>query len=150
MKPTVLFFLIVIANFSVKAQVLPADSMQYAKVIIKKDRRIDILGEKMYSYNDALKKNITSARGYRLMILSSNDRNLAMKLRSTLLQKYPDQKVYMVYQNPFIKLKMGNFVEKAEAENFKKQLMRQGLVPGNIYLLAEMVEIKPELDEDQE
>lgn len=103
----------------------------------------------MYAYNDGLKKNILSARGYRLMVLSSNDRTLAMKLRSSLLQQYPEHKVYMVYQNPFIKLKMGNFVEKGEAENFKKQLIRQGLVPGNIYLLSEMVEIKPDLEDDQ-
>jgi hypothetical protein len=96
--------------------------MQYAKVIIKKDKRIDVLGEKMYAYNAGLAKSILSARGYRLMVLSSNDRNLAMKLRSSLLQQYPEHKVYMVYQNPFIKLKMGNFVEKTEAENFRKQL----------------------------
>ncbi|RYF86773.1 MAG: SPOR domain-containing protein [Chitinophagaceae bacterium] len=97
--------------------------------------------------NDGLKRKVTSARGYRLMVLSSNDRNLAMKLRSSLLQMYPQHKVYMVYQNPFIKLKMGNFVEKAEAENFKKQLIRQGVIPGNIYLLSEMVEIKPDLED---
>ncbi len=148
MKTTLLFFLVLITNLASKAQSIPADSLLYAKVIIKKDRRIDILGEKMYAYNEGLKKNIRSARGYRLMVLSSNDRNLAMKLRSTLLQQYPDQKVYMVYQNPFIKLKMGNFVEKAEAENFKKQLIRQGLVPGNVYLLSEMVEIKPAPEEE--
>ena len=150
MKTTLLFFLISVAGFASKAQAVAGDSLLYAKVIVQKDRRIDILGEKMYAYNDGLKKNIRSARGYRLMVLSSNDRNLAMKLRSSLLQQYPQHKVYMVYQNPFIKLKMGNFVEKAEAENFKKQLIRQGVVPGNIYLLSEMVEIKPELDDETE
>jgi len=150
MKTTLLFFLILVINFSSKAQTLPSDSMQYAKVIIKKDKRIDVLGEKMYAYNAGLAKSILSARGYRLMVLSSNDRNLAMKLRSSLLQQYPEHKVYMVYQNPFIKLKMGNFVEKTEAENFRKQLVRQGIVPGNIYLLSEMVEIKPVPDEEIE
>ncbi len=150
MKTTLLFFIISIISFTSKAQAAAGDSLLYAKVIIQKDRRIDVLGEKMYAYNVGLKKNIRSARGYRLMVLSSNDRNLAMKLRSSLLQQYPQHKVYMVYQNPFIKLKMGNFVEKAEAENFKKQLIRQGIVPGNVYLLSEMVEIKPELDDETE
>ncbi len=148
MKTTLLFFIILIANLSSQAQALPTDSTQYAKVIIQKDKRIDLLGEKMYAYNAGLAKNILSARGYRLMVLSSNDRSFAMKLRSSLLQQYPEHKVYMVYQNPFIKLKMGNFVDKTEAENFKKQLIRQGLVTGNIYLLSEMVEIKPVPDEE--
>lgn len=148
MKPALLSIFILLATYAGHSQALPVDTSQYATVIINKDRRIDVLGEKMYAYNDALKRKVTSARGYRLMVLSSNDRNLAMKLRSSLLQMYPQHKVYMVYQNPFIKLKMGNFVEKAEAENFKKQLIRQGIIPGNIYLLSEMVEIKPEPDEE--
>ena len=149
MKTTLLFSLIFLTSFVLKAQPQPADSVLYAKVIIEKDRRIDILGEKMYAYNAGLKKNIRSGMGYRLMVLSSNDRNLAMKLRSSLLQQYPEHKVYMVYQNPFIKLKMGNFIDKSDAENFKKQLIRQGTVPGNIYLLSEMVEIKPESEFNQ-
>lgn len=143
-----LSLIILLIGFTSQAQALPTDSIQYAKVIIEKDKRIDVLGEKMYAYNAGLARNILSARGYRLMVLSSNDRNLAMKLRSSLLQQYPEHKVYMVYQTPFIKLKMGNFVDKADAENFRKQLIRQGAVPGNIYLLSEMVEIKPVPEQD--
>ena len=143
MKTILLSIIILQMSFASQAQVLPTDSTQYAKVIIEKDKRIDVLGDKMYAYNAGLARNILSARGYRLMVLSSNDRNLAMKLRSSLLQQYPEHKVYMVYQTPFIKLKMGNFVDKSDAENFRKQLIRQGVVPGNIYLLSEMVEIKP-------
>lgn len=143
MKTILLSIIILQMSFASQAQVLPTDSIQYAKVIIEKDKRIDVLGDKMYAYNAGLARNILSARGYRLMVLSSNDRNLAMKLRSSLLQQYPEHKVYMVYQTPFIKLKMGNFVDKSDAENFRKQLIRQGVVPGNIYLLSEMVEIKP-------
>jgi hypothetical protein len=103
----------------------------------------------MYAYNAALAKNIRSGKGYRLMLLSTNDRNLAMQLRSRLLQLYPEEKVYMVYQNPFIKLKMGNFEDKGDAENFKKQLLKQRIVPGNIYLLPENIEIKPSSDEEE-
>ena len=143
MKTILLSIIILQMSFASQAQVLPTDSTQYAKVIIEKDKRIDVLGDKMYAYNAGLARNILSARGYRLMVLSSNDRNLAMKLRSSLLQQYPEHKVYMDYQTPFIKLKMGNFVDKSDAENFRKQLIRQGVVPGNIYLLSEMVEIKP-------
>lgn len=127
-----------------------ADTAVYGTVSVNKDKRIDILGEKMYAYNVALAKNIRSGKGYRLMLLSTNDRNVAMNLRSRLLQLYPDHKVYMAYQTPFIKIKMGNFVEKADAEKLKKQLMAQKLVPGNIYVLPETIEIKPDADDDEE
>lgn len=121
-----------------------ADTVVYGAVSVSKDKRVDILGEKMHAYNVALSKNIRSGKGFRLMLLSTNDRNVAMNLRSRLLQLYPEHKVYMAYQSPFIKIKMGNFVEKADAEKLKKQLMSQKLVAGNIYVLPETIEIKPD------
>ena len=120
------------------------------EVIIHKDPRIDILGKKMAEYNEALSKNIRSAKGYRLMLLSTNDRNMAMNLRSRLLQQYPDQKVYMTFQSPYIKLKFGNFIEKEEAERFRKHLLNQYIVPGNIYIIPEMIEVKPEKNPEVE
>lgn len=149
-------FLVLLAGCfgSVVAQTTPAqtvaDTTEYGTVTVNKDKRIDVLGEKMYAYNVALAKNIRSGKGYRLMLLSTNDRNVAMSLRSKLLQQYPEHKVYMAYQTPFIKIKMGNFVEKADAEKLKKQLMAQKLVTGNIYVLPETIEIKPEAEEEVE
>ncbi|RYY71787.1 MAG: SPOR domain-containing protein [Chitinophagaceae bacterium] len=154
MKKWLLFMLLAgLLNSAVAQPATPApsaDSAIYGTVIVNKDRRIDILGEKMYAYNVGLAKNIRSGKGYRLMLLSTNDRDAAMSLRSKLLQQYPDHKVYMAYQSPFIKLKMGNFVEKADAEKLKKQLLAQRLVTGNIYVLPETIEIKPEPEEDNE
>lgn len=133
------------------AQSVPvvADTAVYGSVTVNKDKRIDVLGEKMYAYNVALAKSVRSGKGYRLMLLSANDRNMAMNLRAKLLQLYPEHKVYMAYQTPFYKIKMGNFVEKTDAEKLKKQLMAQNLVPGNIYVLPETIEIKPEAEEEE-
>mgnify|MGYP001569220711 CR=1 FL=1 len=149
-------FLVLLAGClgRVAAQTTPVqpvtDTTEYGTVTVNKDKRIDLLGEKMLAYNVALAKNIRSGKGYRLMLLSTNDRNVAMNLRSKLLQQYPEHKVYMAYQTPFIKIKMGNFVEKADAEKLKKQLMAQKLVTGNIYVLPETIEIKPEAVEEEE
>ncbi|HMJ48218.1 MAG TPA: SPOR domain-containing protein [Ferruginibacter sp.] len=143
-----LFTGIVIPGFS---QLIDStDTVAIGEVIVRKDSRIDILGKKMAEYNEALSKNIRSGKGYRLMLLSTNDRNLAMQLRSRLLQQYPDQKVYMTYQSPYIKLKFGNFTEKEEAERFRKHLMNQYIVSGNIYIIPEMIEIKPEKNPEGE
>ena len=147
MKKGVIFIISIMLTGNLMAQETIADTVRYANVVIKKDARVDVLGEKMLAYNIGLAKNIRSGKGYRLMVLSTNDRNLAMQLRSKLLQQYPEHKVYMIYQNPFIKLKMGNFVEKEEAENFKKQLLKQKIMPGNIYVLPENIELKPEIEE---
>ena len=85
-------------------------------ITIHKDARIDMLGKKMAEYNESLSSKMKMVNGYRLMLLSTNDRAMAMQIRSQLLQQYSDQKVYMIFQSPYIKLKMGNYTERPEAE----------------------------------
>jgi hypothetical protein len=136
------FFLIFLGQVS-KAQVDVEDSIAIEKNIIHKDPRIDALGQKMAEYNEALALKIKMVDGYRLMLLNTTDRTFAMKLRSTLLQQYPEHKLYMSFLTPYIKLKMGNFTEKAEAEKMRKELLAQKIVSGNIYLVNEKIELKP-------
>ena len=132
------------------AQVAAPDTMVYGSVSVTKDDRIDLLGERMLAYNIALAKNLRSSRGYRLMLLSTSDRNLAMQLRTKLLREYPEHKVYMAFQSPFIKLKMGNFEDRGEADDLRKQLLRQKVTLGNIYIIPETIELKPEPKEDDQ
>jgi hypothetical protein len=119
------------------------DSIEAEKNIIHKDPRIDVLGQKMAQYNEGLALKIKMVNGYRLMLLNTTDRAFAMKLRTTLLQQYPEHKLYMSFLAPYIKLKMGNFVDKTEAESMKKELQTLNIVTGNIYLVNEKIELKP-------
>ena len=97
----------------------------------------------MAEYNESLAFKIQLVDGYRLMILNTTDRELALKVRSTMFQQFPDQKVYMTFLAPYIKLKVGNFIDKAEAEKLQQQLLDLKIVSGNIYILNEKVEQKP-------
>ena len=83
----------------------PDTLLQTSQVIIHKDPRLDILGEKEAEINVATAKLLSrSAMGYRLQVLSTNDRELAMRTKSQLLQKFPEQKVYMLFQLPYLKM----------------------------------------------
>jgi hypothetical protein len=146
-----LISLLVLIFFSIAAgaQALKKDTLKNGRVIIEKDPRIDVLGEKMTEYNQALTRKTRMENGYRLMLLSSADRDKVMALRTRLLQIYPDQKVYTVFQTPYIKLKFGNFLDKEEAEKMKKQLMSMKLVEGNIYVVPEKVEVKPDKKDEE-
>ena len=141
---SIFFAVILVINFSSVSAQKGADSIVNGTVTITKDPRIDLLGKKMAEYNEGLAMNIRSGRGYRLMVISTGDRALAMKIRSQLYQYFPDQKQYMSYQMPNIKIKFGNFVEKAEADKMRKLIIDMKLVTNNIYLLPETIEIKPE------
>jgi hypothetical protein len=125
------------------------DSLNPNRVTIIKDSRLDELAKKEQAFNERASLPRT-AKGYRLMVLNSSDRNFAMKVRTQLLQRYPEQKVYMSFQPPNIKLKFGNFLEKEEAENYRKEILKNKLVTNNVYVVPETIEIKPEKAKDKD
>ena len=122
------------------------DSVAVLPVVVHKDFRLDILARKEAELNtSAAKAAARTAMGYRLQVLSTNDREQAMKIRTQLLQRFPDQKVYMLYQMPYVKLKFGNFTSKDEAELYKKQISRM-LGGASVYTISERIEVKPDKD----
>jgi hypothetical protein len=157
MKQGFLFVVTFFLMVTVKAQdAAPADSTT-GKVTVIKDSRIDILASKQASAGSGtggtgINYGPRAAKGYRLMIINTNDRDLAMKVRSQLLQRFPEQKVYMLFKPPYIQIKFGNFVEKGEADRYKTLVRKGGIVSTNVYAVPEIVEVKPskETDKDKE
>ena len=150
-KIVLLYLLALLVNIATAQNTLnTVDSTRPAgKITIIKDSRLDELTKIEAAFNeDMAAKAKTTARGYRLMLLSTNDRILAMKVRTQLLQRYPEQKVYMSFQPPYIKLKFGNFLDKEEAEDYRKEILKYNLVTSNIYLSAETIEVKPDKNKD--
>ena len=134
--------LVALQSFTLFAQtdsLLPASN-----VVVHKDFRLDILGRKEAELNAATTAALArSAMGYRLQVLSTNDRDLAMKTKSQLLQQYPDQKTYLFYQSPYVKIRFGNFKTRPEAEQYRKQISKM-LGGISIYIVPERIEVKPE------
>ena len=125
------------------------DSTGSGKVTVVKDPRLDILAKKEAEFNKTtVGLGSKAAKGYRLLVVNSNDRNYAMKVRTQLLQLFPDQKPYMTFQAPFIKIKFGDFVEKGEAERYKKMIASYKIVTNNIYLVSEIVEVKADKNKE--
>ncbi len=148
MKNTALIIILFLMIHPVLAQQVALDSSLLGTVTVTKDSRITVFGEKLALFNEYLVKSSRAVKGYRLMLLTTSDRNEAMQVRSSILQLYPEQKVYMAFQTPYIKLKFGNFVDREEADKFRKQILAQKIVTGNIYLLPETIEVKPDKKEE--
>jgi len=114
------------------------------KVVVIKDYRLNIIATKEAELNTALLKvKARTAKGYRLMVLNTSDKDYAFKVRAELLQKFPEQKPYMWFANPYIRLKFGNFRTKEEAEIYRRQIS-QMLGGANIYYLFETIEVEPD------
>ncbi len=131
------------------AQTTPGqkDTTAVQNVTINKDPRLDILAKaEVEMGNAAIKLAARFAKGYRLFVLKTDDRNYAMKVRTYLLQNFPEEKVIMSYQAPFIKMKFGDFLEKEEAEKVKKQIIKGGVITGGVYVVPDTIEVKPDKD----
>ena len=142
MKKLFLVLLFNVFMVAVWAQNSITDSAIIGTATLSKDPRIEILGKKMAEYNESLASKLHSTKGYRLMLLSTNDRTKALRVRSQLLQLFPDQSIYMIFQSPYIKLKFGNFLDRKEAEDYRKQINAAKIVNSNIYIVPEMVDVK--------
>ncbi len=125
------------------AQQFIHDTARDGSSIVHKDARVDLLSKRMQMYNESLANKIQMVNGYRLMILNTTDRTKAMQVRSAILQQLPDQKIYMTFLSPYIKIKIGNFIDKTEAEKVQKKIIDLKIVSENIYILNEKVEQKP-------
>jgi hypothetical protein len=138
-KLLALIFLIVLCS-GIYAQTITVDTVKTPNVTVNKDPRLDILAKAEAEINNMANR---FAMGYRLFVLKTNNRDYAMKVRTYLLQNFPEEKVIMTYQAPFIKMKFGNFIEKKDAEKYRDMIVKGGVVTGGVYVVPETVEVDP-------
>jgi SPOR domain len=112
-------------------------------VVVHKDPRIDLLVKKQIEINEiTTRNNRRSAQGFRIQVISTNNRTKAMEAKTKIYQRFPELKAYLMYQSPFFKLKVGNFVEREEAENYLQDILQ--IFPTGVYVVRDVVEVKPE------
>jgi SPOR domain len=113
-------------------------------VKVEVDPRVYILAKKQSQINklSVFKNSAGQFKGYRIMVLNTNNRDLAYKTRADILRYFPDKGVYMAYQAPYFKLKAGDFVKREEAEKFKKELSRY--FKESLFVISDIVKLSPE------
>ncbi|MCB0401474.1 MAG: SPOR domain-containing protein [Flavobacteriales bacterium] len=92
------------------------DSTKSHRVDIIKDSRIDKLNE---TYSSGFK-----LEGYRIQIYSGNKRQPAKDARLAFSRIYRKTEAYEVYEQPYYKVRVGDFKTKIEALKFKNDLTK--------------------------
>lgn len=114
--------------------------------VLHKDARLDLLMKKQSELNkEVYLENRKNGPGFRVLVINSNDRNKAMAVKTKLMQEFPDQKTYLVYQSPYFKVQIGNCKTKNEANALMSRV--QKLYPENVIVVPAVIEMKPEKDE---
>src|SRR3954449_10632911 len=101
------FTFILLVFVAMSARSFAADS-----IIVHKDVRLDMFTARQAAVNKATAKMTSNGmyRGYRLQLLNTRARDEAFKLKYKLLQSFPDQLTYILYQSPYFKVRIGNFL----------------------------------------
>mgnify|MGYP001477252335 FL=1 len=145
MKKLFLFCLVVSVAAVANAQMV-IDTVS-STVYVMKDSRFDLLAKKKAEINKKAADAKKPTKGFRIQVLNTTDRNQALTIKSKLLTEYPEHKTYLMYQAPYFKIRIGNFVEKSEADDLKKEMAR--MFPTGVFVIPSEIEYKapPEKEE---
>jgi hypothetical protein len=112
-------------------------------VMVHKDPRLDLLVKKQIQINDETSREARkSGKGFRLMIISTVNRDEAIGAKTKVYTYFPELKAYLWHQSPYYKLKAGNFKERKDAEAYQKRL--NVYFPKGVFIMNDIVELKPD------
>ncbi len=119
--------------FSIPLPLMAQDNSGSGKVTVKADPRIEkILNRRVEFFNLD-----SSQQGYRLQIMSITDRKEAMLEMENFQLKYPQIPIYLKYDSPNFKLRIGDFSNKIEAHYWFMKLQEDYphlfVVPDKVY-----------------
>lgn len=128
----------------------PAWSQFGKSAYVTRDPRVDVLVEKQIELNgEAFKGRTLTVQGFRILMITTNKRDVAMDIKSRLLKNYPDQKSYLYYQSPNFKVQFGNFKTYKDAEKLKNEL--ESALGKDMIIVPSKIEIRgeKELEDNQ-
>jgi len=106
-----LFFVIAFFTLSLRAQ------NKFTRV--QSDTKLDTL----INRNIAENKASNSIQGFRIQIFFGSERKNAHDAKAKVLQLFPDADVYLKYQQPYFKVRVGDYRTKLEAHHMFNELL---------------------------
>jgi len=144
MKKIFFAFLIFIVYKSNGQDVVDSNS-----IIVRKDPRIDLLVKKQAQINEETTRDARkTGKGFRLLVINTTKRDDAIAAKAKVYTNFPELKAYLLYQSPYYKLKVGNFKDRKEAEEYQKKM--KYYFPSGVYIMNDIIENKPEKENLEE
>ena len=84
--------------------------------------------------------------GFRLQVYSSNvpqtSKKEAFEIENDMKTAFPDIPVYVIYQPPFWKVRLGDFRTQTEADLLRQEVVnRFPNIKGDVYLVKDMIQV---------
>jgi hypothetical protein len=84
-------------------------------------------------------KAIKYAQGFRIMAYNGTDRKTAMDIRRAIIQRVPEERDYLIYQQPSYRLKVGDYFNRVEAH--QTLLLLRDIIP-NALIVPDQINIR--------
>lgn len=115
---TLLFF---VCLFQVVIAQIKTDSIKNIEII--QDDRTDQLLQKHKIINEKFQP-----WGYRVQIFfdsGNKSRKRAKEIKAKFLSQYPDDEAYILFREPYFRVRVGDFRTRIEAEGFMKKIIKE-------------------------
>ena len=107
-------------------------------VVVHKDPRIENLIKKQIEINELTTRDARRfVQGFRILVMSTNDRTKANNAKTKIYQEFPELKAYLDYKPPFLKLRVGDFKTREDAEEYLSDI--QKFFPTGVYKFHSIV-----------
>ena len=122
-------------------QIIPDSVFSFngkGKILITQDQKVKTI---VNNFQRAYKKR--KIKGWRVQIYFVSGVNASAKARTVMQNfknKYPDVPAYIEYEEPFFKVRVGDFLTKLEAAKFKRELENNGY--SKVFLVEEKINVK--------
>ena len=93
-------------------------------IIIHKDARMDLLQQKqaqINKHNSMLTSN-GQYKGFRVQVMSTSSRDEAFNKKADMQNLLPEEKSYVIFQSPSYKVRVGNCINRDDAEKLKAKV----------------------------
>ena len=109
-------------------------SAQNKSLQIQSDVKLDTLINRNIEQNKAA----NTISGFRIQIFFGSERKAAQEARNKFMQIHPGYDAYLIYQQPYFKVRVGDFRSKLEANSLYKKVLpefdRVFIIPDKINL----------------
>lgn len=68
-------------------------------------------------------KSIRYARGFRILAYTGTERKTAMDMRKAIIDRIPDERDYLQYKQPTFRLKIGDYLNRIEAQQVLSRIL---------------------------
>ena len=99
------------AGFYASAQETSKPLNGYQSTVVR-DEKLDIL------IDSTKARNLTDPgiKGFRIQLYTGTERKGALEVKSELQKNFPELQTYIIYQQPYFKVRVGDYRNQAEAQ----------------------------------